>query len=125
MRYVEKTDSDTSDDIQNSSSNISTSSDINVSIRLRDIPVSGVLSAGSGQNQSDWYTIKPTSLQVSMLTATKEAIRQSDKLGDFFMVQLGSLVVGALDSQLDRLFWATRFLILFFPYFSFLGRALD
>jgi len=32
---------------------ISTSSDINVSIRLRDIPVSGVLSAGSGQNQSD------------------------------------------------------------------------
>ena len=39
-----------------------------------------------------------------MLTATKEAIRQSDKLGDFFMVQLGSLVVGALDSQLDRLF---------------------
>ena len=26
---------------------------------------------------------------------------------------------------LDRFFWATRFLILFFPYFSFLGRAID
>ena len=25
----------------------------------------------------------------------------------------------------DRFFWATRFLILFFPYFSFLGRSLD
>ena len=29
------------------------------------------------------------------------------------------------DLSLDRFFWATRFLILFFPYFSFLDRALD
>ena len=29
------------------------------------------------------------------------------------------------DLCLDRFFWATRCLILFFPYFSFLGRALD
>ena len=29
------------------------------------------------------------------------------------------------DFCLDRFFWATRFSILFFPYFSFLGHALD
>jgi len=29
------------------------------------------------------------------------------------------------DFYLDRFFWATRFWILFLPYFSFLGRALD
>ena len=29
------------------------------------------------------------------------------------------------DFCLDRFFWVTQFLMLFFPYFSFLGRALD
>ena len=34
-------------------------------------------------------------------------------------------VTASTDLSPDRFFWATRFLILFFPYFSFMGRALD
>jgi len=59
-----------------------------------------------------------------LCTVYAQLLRSSVAIITFVKICWKVRYIACTDLCLDRFFWATRFLVFFFPFFSFLGRAL-